>query len=102
MARVDHTLIYQVCRLIDGANTHAINTCLYWYEKATNATMRARYEKTLRGFVAASRQLSARKAEADFLFKRSKELQDASDVLAEKIDRLGFRGPAGKYGSDPR
>ena len=93
MRRIDDALIYHVCKLVNGANTHAINTCLHRYETAKTAKIRARYEGTLRQFVAESNALAALQAQTEFLRRRSKELNDISDFLARKIDELPFIRP---------
>ena len=86
MACIDHALIYQACKLVTGANTHAINACLHKYETTKNAQTRARYERTLRQFVAESHRLAAIQAEAEFFRRQSNELKHISDLLDQEID----------------
>jgi hypothetical protein len=88
MARLDHRLIYQACKLATGAKAHAVYTCLHFYETARNPQVRARYERTLRQFVAEGNQLVAIRAESEFLRIRSRELQQISHSLAQKSLRL--------------
>src|SRR5215813_11724681 len=91
MPRLDHSLIYQAAKLATGANAHSINTCLYQYETATNPKRRSRYEHVLRGFVATSNQLAARRAQTEFLQSKSRKLNEISDFLAQKITDLAPR-----------
>lgn len=93
MSKVDHSLVYQACKAINGANTHAVNACLIGYEKATNAKTRARFERRLRQFVACSNRCAALRAKAEFLRGSSQLLIERGKVLSQRIDLLKVQIP---------
>ena len=60
MADVDHLLIYQTRKFINGANVHRIKTWIFCYETLQPSSVRReQYEKLLREFVRSNQLLIA-------------------------------------------
>jgi len=56
MAELDHTLIQEARKFLDGANVHDLTTWISLYETSQpNTIRRDRFEQVLRIFVATSR-----------------------------------------------
>src|SRR5215470_17631116 len=85
MRRVDHTLIYQACRLATGANAHSLYTCINYYETTKNPKTRARYEGMLRELIASHNRIVARREELECMRSKLATLNERSNLLDEKI-----------------
>ena len=57
MTAIDHTLLFQARKLMNGANAHRIKTLIFCYEASLpDSDMRKHYERLLRKFVAAEQE----------------------------------------------
>lgn len=75
MNSIDHTLIYQARKFIDGANVHCVNTWLFCYQRLPDVSHRKRYEELLRDFVAAQNLTLAARMQAKQALERGIELR---------------------------
>jgi hypothetical protein len=56
MSRLDHSLIHDARKFINGANVHNVRTWIFCYEiSEPNSSERERYKKLLREFVGTER-----------------------------------------------
>jgi hypothetical protein len=104
MVRIDHNLIHQARRLINGANIHQMNIYLLLYEKAVtlhndghpkHVDYHDHYERLLRQFVQAalpaqslSESLNLSRRRAHDLSQRTQELQRDLDEQIRKAQSI--------------
>jgi hypothetical protein len=62
MSGLDHSLIYDARKFINGANVHYVGTWILCYEISTpDSAVSQRYEALLRDFVATKKRMQAAK-----------------------------------------
>jgi hypothetical protein len=89
MSGLDHPLIYEARKFIDGANFHRVNTWIFCYETSEpNSVRRERYEVLLREFVATKRIVAAGRAQAAIAREYSVRARSHHSTVSEAITDL--------------
>src|SRR5690349_11935497 len=96
MSGLDHSLIYQARKFINGENNHRVGTWIFCYEtSALDSPRRERFEALLRDFVATKNMTLGIQMQAKLAVERGIELRRESTALEEEITNSGFQGPMG-------
>ena len=78
---LDHSLIYQARKFVDGANLHYVNTWIFCYETSEpQSARRDRYGKLLREFVASRNLLLATRMQVELGRRRLDALDSWSGI----------------------
>jgi hypothetical protein len=88
MRDLDHSLVHQIRKLVDGANVHYVNTWLFCYETSEpGSTKREKYERILRKFIIEKSRMSAARLRGQTACLRSSLLYVESgwDLEVDKI-----------------
>jgi hypothetical protein len=89
MSRIDHCLIYQARKLMNGESVHRVNTWIFCYEtSATDSPRRTRFEELLRDFVATRNLIIGARLQAKAARDRGIRLRRESTRLEEQIRGL--------------
>jgi len=85
---LDHSLIYQARKFVDGANLHYVNTWIFCYETSDpNSERHTQFEQLLREFVAFQTRIKAAQMYAEQARKYSEDVCTRSDALNRRIKR---------------
>ena len=85
MSGLDHCLIFQARKFINGENVHRVNTWIFCYETSIrDSPRRERYEALLRDFVATKNLNLAIRIQASAVREHGMELVRESNAIEEE------------------